>query len=215
MPFQLTSSLRSFRDEGFGPGGNLRHIAIHYRPRFIFGADISQTMYDIASRNLRSYANVELAKIDGSHLPFDSQSIDLSYTATVLQHVTDETMLKPLVSDVCGVTRDTIIIMEDIGHNDKPGEDWTGRTVESYRNLFAAHDFRLRDVQFLNTKISRSWYQLAWRFYSKFARDHHEGDRINSLGRFLIAAPIGITRVLDDIFIEDQSLAKLTFVKTT
>jgi ubiquinone/menaquinone biosynthesis C-methylase UbiE len=205
---------KTIMEVGFGPGGNLRHIAAHYRPRFIFGADISQTMSDIAQRNLRSYPNVKLAKIDGTHLPFDSQSIDLSYTATVLQHVTDATMLKSLVADICRVTRDKIIIMEDIGDNDELGGsgDWTGRTVEVYRSLFAAYGFQLHHVEFLHTKVSRNWYQFARRIYRRvFPKNHHEGDPINVFGRSLIGLPLIVTRVLDDVLTEDQSLAKLTF----
>jgi hypothetical protein len=207
---------KTIMEVGFGPGGNLRHIAMNHRPRFIYGADISQTMYDIASRNLHSYPNVRLAKIDGSRLPFDSQSVDLTCTATVLQHVTDPTMLRSLVADICRVTRDTVIIMEDIGqNNDLGGEgDWTGRTVEAYQALFDRTGFQLRDVKFLNTKISRDWYGFAWPHYRRrFVGNHHEGDRINALGWLLIGAPLVATRFLDDLLPEDQGLAKLTFTK--
>jgi ubiquinone/menaquinone biosynthesis C-methylase UbiE len=155
---------------GFGPGGNLRHIVTYHRPAFILGADISQTMHDLAERNLRSYGNLRLAKIDGSHLPFDSRSVDLSFTVTVLQHVTDATMLKALVSDICRVTRDTVVVMEDIGHYqllDAEGAAGINRTVDAYKNLFAEHGFQLRDVRFLNTKVSRRWYEFAWRVYRR------------------------------------------------
>ena len=91
---------KAIMEVGFGPGGNLRHIATRHRPHLILGADISQTMYDIAQRNLRSFGNVKLAKIDGTHLPFDSRSVDLSFTVTVLQHVTNASMLMSLVKDI-------------------------------------------------------------------------------------------------------------------
>ena len=115
-------------------------------------------MYDIAQRNLRSYGNVKLAKIDGTHLPFDSNSVDLSFTATVLQHVTDATMLQALVGNIRRLTRDTIIIMEDISDHEQVGGEGTAisRTVEVYRTLFGNHGFQLRHVEFLNTKVSRS-----------------------------------------------------------
>jgi hypothetical protein len=55
---------------------------------------------------------------------------------------------------------------------------------------------------------------LRARVYRRvFARDHHEGDRINALGKLLIGLPLIVTRVLDDILTEDQNLAKLTFGK--
>src|SRR5262249_36955425 len=137
---------KTIMEVGFGPGGNLRHIATRYQPHLILGADISQTMYDIAQRNLRSFQNVKLVKIDGVHLPFDSNSVDLSLTVTVLQHVTHASMLKSLVKDICRVTRDTIIIVEDIGHREElsdGGAPGIRRTVGIYQSLFAEHSFQL------------------------------------------------------------------------
>jgi hypothetical protein len=195
---------------------NLRHIAACHRPRLILGADISQTVYDIAQRNLRSYGNVKLAKVDGTHLPFDSNSVDLSFTATVLQHVTDATMLQALVGDICRLTRDTII-MEDIGDHEQVGGEGTAisRTVEVYQTLFGNHGFQLCHVEFLNTKVSRSWYEFAWRLYRRVFGHRHEGDQINPAGRLLIGLPLTVTRIFDDLRTEEQNLAKLTFVSHT
>jgi SAM-dependent methyltransferase len=213
---------KAIMEVGFGPGGNLRHIATRHHPHLILGADISQKMYDIAQRNLHSFGNVKLAKIDGTHLPFDDQSVDLSFTVTVLQHVTDATILKTLIQDICRVTRDTVIIMEDIGRHEQLGGEGSGvnrtvgvclnRTVGVYQSLLAEHGFQLRKTQFLNTRVSRRWYEFAWRVYLRvLARDHHEGDRINALGKLSIALPLIVTRVLDNVLTEDGNLAKLTF----
>ena len=207
---------KTIMEVGFGPGGNLRYIATRQRPHFILGADISQAMCDLAQRNLRPYGNVRLAKIDGRHLPFDSRSVDLSFTVTVLQHVTDANVLEALVGDICRVTGDTVIVMEDIGDYNQLGADGPGinRAIEVYRRLFADHGFQLRRVQFLNTKISRHWYEFVWRLYRRiFATDHHEGDRINAVGRFLIGLPLAVTQVLDDVLSEDRNLAKLTLIR--
>jgi SAM-dependent methyltransferase len=207
---------KTIMEVGFGPGGNLRHIATFHRPQLILGADISQTMCEIARRNLRSFRNVRLTKIDGTHLPFEDCSIDLSLTVTVLHHVTDAAMLEALVKDICRVTRDTVVIMEDIGQCEQlgGGGSFIGRTVGAYENLFTKHGFQLRETRFLNTKVSRRWYEFSWRAYRRvFAHDHHEGDRINFLGKVLIGLPLILTRALDDFLTEDQNLAKLTFVR--
>jgi SAM-dependent methyltransferase len=207
---------KTIMEIGCGPGGNLRHIATSHRPHLIVGADISQTMYEIAQRNLRSFGNVKLAKIDGSHLPFDSRSVDLSFTATVLQHVTDASMLRALVGEICRLTRDTVIIMEDIGDHDQLNGEGTAisRTVEVYQRLFGTHGFQLRHVEFLNTKVSRSWYEFAWRLYRRVFGHRHEGDRINRAGRLLIGLPLAAMRIFDDLRTEDRDLAKLTFVSS-
>jgi len=206
---------KTIMEVGSGPGGNLRHIATFHRPQLILGADISQTMCEIAQRNLRSFRNVRLTKIDGTHLPFEDYSIDLSLTVTVLHHVTDAAMLEALVKDICRVTRDTVVIMEDIGQCEQlgGGGSFIGRTVAAYENLFTKHGFQLRETRFLNTKVSRRWYDFSWRAYRRVFAHDHEGDRINFLGKVLIGLPLILTRAFDDFLTEDQNLAKLTFVR--
>src|SRR5258708_38401598 len=62
-------------------------------------------MCDIARRNLRSFGNVRLTKIDGTYKPFEDCSIDLSFTVTVPHHVTDSAMLEALVKEICREAR--------------------------------------------------------------------------------------------------------------
>src|ERR1700680_2520276 len=102
---------------GIGPGGNLQHIATHHRPRKLLGADVSQKMLAIASSNLSPHHAVALTKIDGIALPYPDQSVDTSFTVTVLQHNTDEHMCSSLVHELCRVTKTTIVTIEDIGTN--------------------------------------------------------------------------------------------------
>jgi hypothetical protein len=172
-------------------------------------------MCEIAQRNLRSFRKVRLTKIDGTHLPFEDRSVDLSFTVTVLQHITDAAMLEALVKDICRVTRDTVVIMEDIGQCEQLGGEGAGinRTVGAYESLLAKHGFQLGQTLFLNTKVSRRWYEFSWRAYRRVFAHDHEGDRINFLGKVLIGLPLILTRALDDFLTEDQNLAKLTFVR--
>src|SRR5215471_13108194 len=176
---------------------------------------IFQTMCEIAQRNLRSFRKVRLTKIDGTHLPFEDRSVDLSFTVTVLQHITDAAMLEALVKDICRVTRDTVVIMEDIGQCEQLGGEGAGinRTVGAYESLLAKHGFQLGQTLLLNTKVSRRWYEFSWRAYRRVFAHDHEGDRINFLGKVLIGLPLILTRALDDFLAEDQNLAKLTFVR--
>jgi SAM-dependent methyltransferase len=205
---------------GFGPGGNLKHLAQGSKPRQILGADVSQKMVDIAAANLREYPAIDLRKIDGVSLPFPDRSVDVSFTATVLHHNTDEGMFRSLVRELCRVTKASIVIMEDIGMSALAGGqgDWIGRRVEVYESAFAVHGFQLSHVQFLNTRISRAWYHRVFKFYRRFvAPGHREGDRIGGAFKFLIALPIPLTRVLDNVFTDRQDLAKLVFrrIETT
>jgi len=199
---------------GFGPGGNLRHLATYHKPALLLGADISHKMYELATKNLGSFKNVRLIKIDGEHLPFDDRSVDISLTVTVLQHVTNANMLRTLVGEISRVTRTRVVIMEDIGSSNQLAGVGAGinRTVGIYKSVFGDHGFKLRQTQYLNTKISRRWYEFSWRYYRRFLpAHHHEGDQIGTFGKFVIGMPMTVTRLLDDLFVEDQNLAKMTF----
>jgi ubiquinone/menaquinone biosynthesis C-methylase UbiE len=199
---------------GFGPGGNLKHIATHHTPRKVFGADISQDMLEIATKNLSLYDTVELKKIDGVNVPYPDQSVDISFTVTVLQHTTNETMFRNLVQELCRVTKTTIVIMEDIGWSKTLGGEGShiGRQVNIYKSIFAEYGFQLAQFQFLNTKISRLWYEWVVSFYRHFnPKQHREGDPIEVALKCLIGLPISITRVLDEVFNEDHDLAKMIF----
>lgn len=203
---------------GFGPGGNLKHIAEKRSPKKLLGADISQTMFDIATKNLNQYSNiVELHKINGEELPFADQSVDTSYTVTVLQHVTDEAMLRNLVRELCRVNKSTITIIEDIGRNPKIAGKGSsiGRPVDIYKSTFADNNFEMSNVEFLNTKITRSWHHTVCKYFLKFRRfvskQHNEGERMGVLFKLAIGLPIPVTSILDDIYVEDQNLAKMVF----
>lgn len=172
-------------------------------------------MLEIATKNLSLYNNVELKKIDGVHLPYPDQSVDISFTVTVLQHNTDEIMFRSLVRELCRVTKTTIILMEDIGGSQQLGGkgSWIGRQVDIYKFIFAEHGFQLSQLQFLHTKISRLWHEWIFtRFYRRFiSKQHKEGDPIGVVAKILVGLPIPITRILDEIFVEEQNLAKMVF----
>jgi SAM-dependent methyltransferase len=212
-----------FRDRvvlelGFGPGGNLKHIAQRHRPRRLLGADISQTMCDLAARNLRAYRDiVELHKIDGRELPLADRSVDLGFTVTVLQHVTHDGMFRSLVGELCRVARTDLVIMEDIGTRRQMGGpgSWVGRTVEVYRAAFSEHGFRLSDVQFLRTAVSRSWYRPLFMVYRRcLNRRHHEGEPMGRLTKLAMGGLLSLSRPLDELVPDRRDLARMVFRRT-
>ena len=98
---------------GCGPGGNLKHLLEHRHAAKLRGVDLAQPMVDLARTHLPP--SVEITKVDGSSLPFADQSLDLTYTVTVLQHNTSEPMLRGLANEICRVTKSTVVLMEDVG----------------------------------------------------------------------------------------------------
>ncbi|HJW30612.1 MAG TPA: class I SAM-dependent methyltransferase, partial [Saprospiraceae bacterium] len=75
---------------GSGPGGNLKELSTVPGIKLV-GADISDDMINLAKSILPT--SIELVKTNGTTLPFADQSFDAVFTATVLQHNTDEKML--------------------------------------------------------------------------------------------------------------------------
>jgi SAM-dependent methyltransferase len=199
---------------GQGPGGNLKHLAERGRPRKLFAADISETMCRLAAENLRDLGElVEIRKIDGRTLPFADRSMDVSFTATVLHHVTDGEMFQSLVNELCRVTRDEIVIMEDLGTRDAVGGSgsYIGRTARVYEAAFSGRGFVLSEAGFLGTLASRLWAVPILRLYRFLNPRHHEGAPIPRLVSLAMAAPLPLTRRLDDVLPDRWDLAKLVF----
>ena len=71
------------------------------------------------------------------------------------------------------MTRATITIMEDIGQSHQLASKGSsiGRTVDVYKSIFAEQGFQLRQLQFLNTKISRWWYDFLGAFTAVYFPD--------------------------------------------
>jgi len=201
---------------GFGPGGNLKHILRNHSAQKVLGVDISQTMLELASENLKDYKdNVELFKIDGTTLPFNDKSVDKSFSLTVLHHITEENMLKALIKEMCRVTKKEIILMENIGFSNQIGAEgsFISRNLNIYEELFSENQFKLSGCQYLNTRISRNWYWLLYfGLYKRILnRKHEEGEPISKFIKFLMAFALPLTRFLDRIFKDNKSVAKMIF----
>jgi SAM-dependent methyltransferase len=196
---------------GCGPGGNLLEIAQCCSPKKLTGVDISRTMIEIATGNLaRHNVAAELHKINGATLPFADRSIDLSYTVTVLQHNTDATTLKALVREICRVTRDTAVVMEDTGNEGLNGTgSFIARQVDVYASVFSEGDFTLSECEYLNTRISYLGYALVSDLF--LSKKHHEGEPIGMVPRTLITLLLPVSRTLDDVFAEKKGLTKMVF----
>ncbi|HZV43771.1 MAG TPA: methyltransferase domain-containing protein, partial [Saprospiraceae bacterium] len=96
---------------GSGPGGNLKEL-LSLSPAKLTGADISNDMIELAKSNLPE--SVSLVKTNGTTLPFADRSFDYVFTATVLQHNTDEQMLEQLINEICRVSAEQVFIFESI-----------------------------------------------------------------------------------------------------
>ena len=96
---------------GCGPGGNLQEVW-RKSPDRLTGADISADMLELSREKLPN--EIELIKIDGTSLPFKDKQFDYAFTATVLQHNTDEEMLKKIMAELCRVSGNKVFLFENI-----------------------------------------------------------------------------------------------------
>ena len=199
---------------GCGPGGNLRHILKHRRPRQVLGVDLSQPMLDLARETLREHQSAELIKTDGSTIPCPDQIADIAFTVTVLQHNTDPAAFDRVVRELCRVVRSEIVVMEDIGagRRVRTQGSFLARPVEVYEQAFRASGFELVSVAFLGTWASRWWHRLAYGLYRMIvARGRREGEALPQWLIRLLQTLMPMTKQLDRWIPEKRDLARLVF----
>ncbi len=208
----ITNAFKDKRvlEVGCGPGGNLLEV-YSQGPKSLTGADISNQMVRLASENTKDLKDTNIVKIDGVSLPFEDNSFDLTYTATVLQHITDDKMLNSIVSEIARVSSNRIIIHERIETKFKGDALNHGRTVDFYKELFDINGFELKSVEFINIQTS---YLMAGATRKLLNRKNRiEGE---PLTRFSVAVQnilLPITKILDNVFKAKRDLGMLIFEK--
>ena len=95
---------RLYLDFGCGVGRWMVELAP--RAKAVCGVDISREMLGEAERRLRAahLLNFGLCQFDGSNLPFKDARFDVTFSATVLIHITELETLKRAVGEMCRVT---------------------------------------------------------------------------------------------------------------
>ena len=199
---------KSILEIGPGPGGNLSEV-YKKNPSKLVGADISQSMIELAGKHIDS--NIELVKIDGSVLPFESDSFDYIYTVTVLQHNTDEDKLKELMAEIARVSAHEIVIYERVENDIKGDKLNFGRPIEYYAAFFREHGFELKSTRFLDIQLSSMLAGFTRRYLNSSSRE--EGEPLNKFSLFVQSIGIPITAIMDKFIAQKRDLAQLRFVK--
>jgi ubiquinone/menaquinone biosynthesis C-methylase UbiE len=194
---------------GSGPGGNLLEI-YKQQPALLVGADISQEMIGISQENIGN-RSIKLVKINGRELPFSDHQFDIAITSTVLQHITENSLLELLVSDISRVTAGDIFIFERIEKKHKPSATNTGRTIGEYKGIFDQNDMKLQQSTFLNVYWSKLFCGMIRRIFNRNGRK--EGARQSRLALTLQKFILPITKKLDDWIPVNSDLALLHFKK--
>ncbi len=192
---------------GPGPGGNLSEV-LRQNPAELHGADISQEMIDLASRHLDD-DRVTLTKIDGRRLPYPDNYFDIVFTATVLQHNTDEAMLKQILAEICRVSGDRVILFEMVAPEISGDELCMSRPSRYYADLVRPYGYELREIQHINIYSS---YLLAG-FTRKVLNpgSRREGEPLTPLSLAVQRLGLPLTKRLDKVFKVKKDVAKLVF----
>lgn len=203
----LSFTGKSVLELGSGPGGNLNAIWPN-QPNRLAGADISADMIELATKN-RISPDIELVKIDGQHLPFADQEFDLAFTATVLQHNTDEAMMKNILFELCRVTKNELVLFEHVEPKLSGDELMMGRPVAHYEKICQEKGFELKEVAFININVS--YYVCGAIRKGLNPTTRKEGEPLNGISTFLQNATLLITKQLDKILPAKKDLARMTF----
>ena len=200
---------KSVLEVGCGPGGNLKEV-FSKKPSRLTGVDISKDMLQLSRALLPS--EVELIKVDGTTLPFPDEAFDYVFTATVLQHNTDETMLLSLLDEICRVAKEKVILFERIEDTITGDELCLGRPVSYYENICKQNGFKLVEEKFINIRMS---YFVSGAIRKGLnSKKRQEGEPLNKLSTWLQQGSLLITRPLDKVFRSRKDVAKLVFVRT-
>lgn len=191
---------------GSGPGGNLLEVLKH-KPAELNAADISNTMISIARKNVKN-KDVHFTKINGRELPFENQCMDIVFSATVLQHNTDELMMQDLLREMCRVSRDKVILFERIEPTLMGDELCMGRPVDYYADICRKMGFEIDEVSFINIQVSYLVSGAIRKVLNSSARK--EGQPLSKIAEFSQNISLPITSMLDKVFSSKRDLARIT-----
>jgi SAM-dependent methyltransferase len=204
---------RTVLEVGCGPGGNLLHIQ-RRNPSRTIGVDISSRMLDIARRRLRGY-DIELLKTDGRRIDLPDRTADVTFTVTVLMHITDDDMFRRLVAELCRLTAHTLIIIERTTRNQPPtmaaDRHSTCRRIADYADAVRANGLVVRNTEELRLRVSRFGCDCAHRFFGRANRK--DGEPETALAQALEWSWLLVSRWVDDFVTDDLTLTKQTFTR--
>jgi len=199
---------KSVLEIGSGPGGNLLEL-FRKKPSKLAGVDISEEMVELAKNKLPEVVSIQ--KINGSELPFTNDSFDVVFTATVLQHNTDEEMLRKIVKEMCRVSSEKVYLFERTEQRLKGDELCMGRPISYYSSLLEENGFSLISCEHINIRIS--YYVSGGIRKILNPKTRKEGEPLNKASIVLQNLTIPFTKFLVRMFKSGNDIAAMEFHK--
>jgi len=194
---------------GSGPGGNLLEV-LKQKPASMNAADISGSMIKLAKKNTSEH-NVNFTKINGTELPFEDKKYDIVFSATVLQHNSDEEMMKSILREMCRVSADQVILFERVEGKIKGDDLCVGRPVDYYAGICEAEGFTLTDASFINIQVSYLVSGAARKLLNPASRK--EGQQLSTLAELTQKMSLPVTALLDKVITPQRDLARITLTR--
>lgn len=197
---------RRVLEVGSGPGGNLLELSSYVTER-LAGADISADMIAVARARLPEH--VELHKTDGTRLPFDDRAFDLVFSVTVVQHNTDDRMMRRLVGDMARVCAEELVLIENVDTRISGDELMRRRPPEYYAGILGEHGFELVATDMIDTVAS--YYVCGALRKGLNPGTREEGQPLTPLSLGLQRALLPVTKALDKVLTHRRDLARMRF----
>ena len=205
LPFRGKSVL----EVGPGPGGNLLALERKGGQARLAGCDISDVMLKIARE--RVSPATELFKTDGTRLPFADGEFDVVFSATVLQHNSDEAMFRGLLAEMARVATNEVVLFEQVDRRVSGDALRVARPVAVYAERMEDLGFRLLDRQMI--QIVASYYVSGAIRKVCNPRSRREGEPPTALANALQRMTLPITSVVDRYIGRELDLARMHFVR--
>lgn len=191
---------------GCGPGGNLMEVN-KLAPKELVGVDISEKMVSLAKKRVSS--EVRIVKTNGTELPFEDNSFDIVFTATVLQHVTDEKMLLDLLKEICRVSSGKIFLFEKVDNEVKGDDLCMARPVNYYSDFLGKFDFYLRAKKPINIRMS--YYVSGIMRKGLNPKSRKEGEPLSAISTLGQKITLPLTRLIDNLWNVEKDLVMLEY----
>jgi ubiquinone/menaquinone biosynthesis C-methylase UbiE len=170
LDLRQLAQFRSVLEIGCGIGDLLKEIA-QFNPKELYGVDSSPKMVAYAQEYLKEEkVDVQVANI--FRLPFPERAFDLVVVMAEFQHVLNNKDMERLVFEVCRVSRQWVILVEETAPEEVVKEGVICRTIERYKEEMKKKKFYLRKVDILDiaatsyvyTSRKNPWHWVRWMF---------------------------------------------------
>ena len=199
---------REILEIGPGPGGNLLALETQ-NPKRLCGCEISQTMIDIAGKRIAPAT--ELVKTDGTSIPLGDKSFDIVFSATVLQHNSDDAMMRQMLAEMARVSRESVVLFEQVDSKISGNELRVARPIAYYTQIMEQNGYRLLDKEMIGIVASYYVSGAIRKIFNPSTRT--EGQPPTALANFLQKATLPVTKVFDGMIGKELDLAKMHFVR--